>query len=121
MASYRIYLFGEGAICGRHDFAAPSDQNAIEVALVLFDACADDCQSFDLWRGTKRIAIPRLVAPRSFDELSAANQELVVETEEGIVQSEWNVAKSRRLLETLERKSSLYKRASVNDRSSSPT
>jgi hypothetical protein len=34
--------------------------------------------------------------------MSAANQEAVIETEEMIAQSEWRVAKSRRLLERLQ-------------------
>jgi hypothetical protein len=40
----------------------------------------------------------------SFAELSAASQERVIRTEEQIAESEWLVAKSRRLLEQLEAK-----------------
>ncbi len=101
MASYRIYFFSERAICGRHDFVADNDQGAIQIARVLFDACADNCQSFELWQGTRCIAAPRQSAPSTFDELSAANQRRVVDTEERIVHSQWNIARSRRLLERL--------------------
>ena len=104
MASYRIYFFAERAIRGRHDFDADNDQAAIQVGYVLFDACSDDCRSFDLWQGPRRIAVPRLFVPKTFDELSAANQECVVDTEERIVRSEWNIARSRRLLEMLARR-----------------
>jgi hypothetical protein len=104
MATYRIYFIGETVIRGRHDFDAENDQSAIQVAYVLLDACSDDCRSFDLWQDTRRVAVPRLYEPTTFDELSAANQERVVETEELIVQSEWRIAKSRRLLEALESK-----------------
>ena len=103
MSSYRIYLVGAGAINGRQDFDADGDQNAIEVAHVLLDAC----QSFDLWQGTRRVGVPRLFEPTTFDELSAANQERVVHTEEMIVLSRWRIAESRRLLERLEAKRSV--------------
>ena len=104
MASYRIYFGGENIIRGRHDFDADGDQNAIQIAYALLDACSDDCRSFDLWQHTRRIPIPRMVQPTTFDELSAANQERVVETEERMARSEWAIARSRRLLDRLERK-----------------
>jgi len=106
MASYRLYFFGDTVIRGRHDFEADNDQSAIQIAYVLFDACSDDCRSIDLWQGNRRIAFPRLSVPKTFDELSAANQECVVDTEERIALSEWHIAKSHRLLEMLERKKS---------------
>jgi hypothetical protein len=104
MPSYHIYIVGERIIRGRHDFEADDDQNAIQIAHALLDACSDECQSFDLWQGTRRIPIPRPVEPTTFDELSAANQQRAIETEERIVQSEWAIAWSRRLLDRLERK-----------------
>jgi len=104
MASYRIYFVGERAILGRHDFDADNDRAAIQVAHVLFDACSDDCRSFDLWQGRRRIAVPRLFVPSTFEELSEATQERVLDTEERIAHSQWNIARSRRLLEMLERR-----------------
>lgn len=101
MASYRIYFVGERVIRGRHDFEADGDQNAIQIAYALLDAGSDDCRSFDLWQATRRIFLPRLVEPTTFDELSAASQQRVVETEEQIVHSEWAITRSRRLLEKL--------------------
>ena len=115
MSSYRIYFVGAGAIHGRQDFDADGDQNAIEVAHVLLDACSDACQSFDLWQGTRRVAVPRLFEPTTFDELSAANQERVVHTEEMIVLSRWRIAESRRLLERLEAKRSVTASRNAHD------
>jgi hypothetical protein len=106
MVSYRIYFVGDRVICGRDDFLADCDESAIQIAHVLFDACADDCLSFDLWQGSRWIALPRLFVPKTFDELSAANQACTIETEERIVAGRWAIAKSRRLLDTLARKSS---------------
>ena len=104
MAEYRIYFVGMNTICGRHDFDADNDQSAIQIAHVLFEACSGDCQAYDLWQGVRRVPIPCLFVPLTFDELSAAHQEVVVATEEHIAHSEWNIAKSRRLLESLESK-----------------
>lgn len=104
MAEYRIYLLRESAIRGRHEFEAASDQNAIQIAHVLFDACSDDCNSFDLWSGTRHVAIPRLFVAKTFDELSEVLQEHTLDTEERIANGEWRTARSRRLLERLESK-----------------
>ena len=104
MAEYRIYFVSTTTICGRHDFSADNDQSAIQIAHLLFEACSDGCQSYDLWQGDRRVAIPRLFVPLTFNELSAAQQECAVDTEERIVRSEWSIAKSRRLLESLESK-----------------
>lgn len=104
MTTYRIYFFGERAISGRHDFEADNDQGAIQLAYLLSDACGDECLSFDLWRGDRHIAVPRLFVPKTFEELAAAHQERVVDTEERIARSNWQIARSRRLLESLESK-----------------
>jgi hypothetical protein len=94
MPAYRIYFFGDRQIHGRYDFDADKDQSAIQIGHVLFEACSDDCQSFDLWQDIKRLAVPRLFAPNTFDELSATHQELIVDTEERIAHSEWRIASS---------------------------
>jgi hypothetical protein len=104
MAEYRIYLRRQTAIRGRHDFEAASDQNAIQIAHLLLDACSDDCDSFDLWSGTRHVAIPRLFVPKTFEELSEVLQERTLDTEERIANGEWHTARSRRLLEGLEGK-----------------
>ena len=102
MARYRIYFFGVEEIIGRHDFEADGDPTAVQMAQALFDVCSDTCQSFDLWRSSKHISVPRLFRSLSFAELSEVSQERVIQTEEQIAQSAWLVAKSRRLLEYLE-------------------
>ena len=112
MLPYRIYFIDEGSICGRHDFSGESDHAAIQMAHVLFEACSDGCDLFDLWQGTRHVAVPQPFVPMTFAELSATAQELVVETEECIVQSQWNIAKSRRLLQALEAKSRQFRQAS---------
>ncbi|HEY1798818.1 MAG TPA: hypothetical protein VGG57_22085 [Stellaceae bacterium] len=104
MADYRIYFIGPAMIQGRHDFSADNDQSAVEMAFALFDACSDSCQSFDLWQAARPIPVPRLFRPTPFNQLSAAQQECVVDTEERIARSQWHVANSRRLLERLEAK-----------------
>jgi len=39
----------------------------------------------------------------SFSELTQAHQQIVVETEETILQSDWTIARSKRLIERVER------------------
>ena len=95
-------FFGVEEIIGRHDFEADGDPTAVQMAQALFDVCSDTCQSFDLWRSSKHISVPRLFRSLSFAELSEVSQERVIQTEEQIAQSAWLVAKSRRLLEYLE-------------------
>lgn len=102
MAEYRIYFIGESAIRGRYDFDADDDQAAIQIAHVLFDACSENCQSYDLWQQSRRVAVPRLFKPGTFDELAAVHQERAIEVEEGIINSEWQMASRSRLLETRE-------------------
>jgi hypothetical protein len=83
---------------------AASDQNAIQIAHLLFDACSDDCNFFDLWSGARHVAIPRLFVPKTFDELSEVLQERTLDAEERISHGEWLTARSRRLLESVESK-----------------
>ena len=97
MKTYRIYFFGDRVINGRHD----NDTSGLQIAHALFDACSDNCQSFELWQGARMVYVPRTYRQMSFTEMSAAHQQAVIETEETLAQSRWNVAKSRRLLERL--------------------
>jgi hypothetical protein len=68
--TYRIYFFGDRAICGRHDFDAANDATAFQIAQALFDACSDSCQSFHLWQGERRLYVLRTYRETSFAEMS---------------------------------------------------
>jgi len=103
MATYRMYFLASGRIEGREDFEADQDVAAIRIARVLYDACSDICQSFELWQGTRQINTQQPQHSRtSIADLIEAHQRVTIETEEVISQSDWMIARSRRLIATLE-------------------
>lgn len=101
---YLLYfLNGENAIQARHDFIAESDDDAAECAAFLISACGDVCSSCEVWIGTRLVT--RTVAqpePARFDLLAGRRQQQVIEMEDLLLQSRSHLAKSRRLIETLE-------------------
>src|SRR5215472_1613305 len=101
MADYRIYLMVAGRIRAREDFKADNDIDAIRIAQTLCDACSDSCNSFDLWQGERKVDPPQGFQPVSFAELTQAHQQIVVETEETLVESDWTIAQSKRLIERI--------------------
>jgi hypothetical protein len=110
MSTYRMYFRTTGQIRGREDFEAADDVAAIRIARVLYDACSDVCDGFDLWQGKRQL---RARQPHhqlaSLANLMEAHQQLAIETEEHISQSRWLIAQSRRLIETLDRAKSVAK------------
>jgi len=103
MADYRIYLLAADRIRAREDFEADNDIDAIRIARVLRDVCSDSCDSFELWQEKRKVDTTQVFQPVSFSELTEAHQEIVVETEETILQSDWTIARSKRLIEHIER------------------
>jgi hypothetical protein len=105
MSTYRMYFRAAGEIHGRDDFEADDDVAAIRIARALHDACSDMCQSFELWQGTRKIRThkrPHHVTA-GLAGLIEAHQRVTIEREEAISESEWMIARSRRLIETLDR------------------
>jgi hypothetical protein len=51
MPDYRVYFRGAAFIHGRHDFVAEDDVAATVMAELLYEACSDRCERFELWRG----------------------------------------------------------------------
>jgi DNA-binding response OmpR family regulator len=100
---YRVYFRDkEGLTAGRHDFGAPSDDSAIMIATLLCDACSDVCNIFELWDGTRRINVAgQQVSAPTAEQINARSQEIVVQGEMAIRDSEWLIARSRRLLEQI--------------------
>jgi len=104
VAEYRVYLRDKvGFIRAQQDFAADSLAEAIESASFLFDACSDQCASYELWCGTLLFA-QKLTRPPPvrLEHVSEATQKNVVELEETLRQSHWAVAKSTRLCISLQ-------------------
>ena len=104
MGEYRVYLRdGMGFIRARQDFVAASLAEAIEISSFLFDACSDQCRSYELWSGTVLIGQNLTSSPRvRLELLNEARQNRVIELEETLHQSRWAIAKSARLRQSLE-------------------
>jgi hypothetical protein len=110
MTTYRMYFRKTGEIRGREDFEADDDVAAIRIARVLYDACADVCDCFELWQGTRQLRTrqPHHQHAR-LNDLIEAHQRVTLETEEHICQSRWTIAQSRRLIEAVDRLTARYK------------
>jgi hypothetical protein len=103
MALYRIYFrTAPGLIAGRDDFLAADDTSALIIANMLADACADICEEFELWDGVRRVDEPRAPKPKPRRSTESA-QDTVVEREIALRDSNWAVARSKRLLARLEK------------------
>ena len=89
MADYRMYFLAADRIEARQDFQADDDIDAIRLAQVLCEACSDRCDSFELWREKRKVDTAQGSQPASVAELTQAHQQLVLETEEAILTSEW--------------------------------
>jgi len=104
MAAYRIYFVGPGRISARQDFEADEDVAAIRIARVLYDACSDVCEAFELWQGRREIRAaqqPHYASARLSD-LIEAHQRVTIDREEAISQSKGMIARSRHLIATLD-------------------
>jgi len=105
-SSYRIYFLDTaGRINGIYWFGARDDTTARWIADRLYQACSVVYASFELREGPRIVsagkAVPR--PPETTEEVVARSQEMLVRYEEVLHASALRVAKSRRLLEALER------------------
>lgn len=112
MAQYRLYFFdASGHIFARQDFVAPDDVTAVSAGRVTGDASNDMHSGYAIWRADHKLfseetRTPRLVQPIAAVALSDIVQEVVLETEQRLRDSEWAIARSKTLqvaLEELER------------------
>jgi len=100
MADYRLYFLDDkGLISGREDFHAQTDDEAVECAGVVLDACSDLSAGYELWSGVRRVAERNLATNRAprLECLSRAGQARVVALEDTLQRSHWLIARSKRL------------------------
>jgi len=105
MADYRLFFLGsDGAIEARHDFAAPSDEIALQIMTMIGQASADTNHGVMLWQGTRRIfelsdnekpsgALAALAAASP----GAETLQRVLDCAEALLASHWPLAKSQQL------------------------
>ena len=103
MADYRMYLLAADRIRAREDFEADNDIDAIRIARVLCDACSDSCDAFELWQANRQVDTTQGFQPVSLAKLTRAHQQVVIETEETILQSNRTIAQSKPLIEHIDR------------------
>jgi hypothetical protein len=95
MPSYRIFFRSGKFIEGRHAFDAQDDGAASMMAELLYEACSDRCNHFELWRGATKILPANQATP---PVTSMVEQDVVCQHEELIRESTWTVAQSQHLL-----------------------
>jgi hypothetical protein len=104
MPDYRVYFRGPAFIHGRHDFVAEDDVAAMVLAELLYEACSDRCEQFELWRGATMIhpsEHPQPSATWLHSQVVALRQETVRRNEELIRDSHWTIARSTQLLDRI--------------------
>ena len=102
--AYQIFFLADGRTQCREDLQAEDDVAAIRIARVLYDACSDVCEAFELWQGRREIRAaqqPHHATARLAD-LIEAHQRVTIDREEAISQSKGMIARSRRLIATLD-------------------
>lgn len=82
---------------------APSQDDALQIAAVLFDACSDVCASYEVWNfyGRIRQGVPK-AAPPPLRSLREQAQATVIDLEIALRDSHTAIAESKRLQAKLE-------------------
>lgn len=55
MIFYRLFLYAESQILAGRDFHAENDDIACAIVAIVADGCADECDGFELWDGTRLV------------------------------------------------------------------
>ncbi len=107
MTVYRLYfLDAKGAIQARQDFTADSDSDATTIGALLWQACADCYQGYELWQTTRRLARESdstAPAPPAIERIGSHLQKSVLDLQEMLLDSHWRAARSEGLLAATEK------------------
>ena len=98
--TYRVYFRNRhGFVIGRDDFDAQDDEFAVVIVRTLRNACSDICTGFELWKSERLIdASTSTRTLCNADEITVQVQNMVIEREMALLDSEWVIAESGRLL-----------------------
>lgn len=100
---YRLHFLDDTrSVLGLYDFPADTDDDALEIAQLTFDACSDRAKSFEVWHGARLVASAGGTSAATLEQVVTARQIQAVELEERIRDSKWAVASSKRLLGRLD-------------------
>lgn len=103
LSLYRLdFLSEKRRALGQYGFLAESKEAALEIAQLTFDACSDRAARFEVWHDFGVLASEQRPAATTLEQVVAHRQAQVVELEERIRDSKWEVASSKRLLARLD-------------------
>ena len=101
--AYRMRLSNDDGTTLWVYLQAESRPDAIWAASALARACSDHYEDFDLWDGSAHVTGAQTKEPSflsdTAEEVAAASQQSLLETEEAILRSEISLAASRQLLD----------------------
>jgi len=99
---YQLYFTDHASrLVGHERFLAESDLQALRVAGAVFRACRDECQTAEIWRDGARVyTLNAADGDRPF-WVTGASADIAAQIEETLANSQWSIARSRRLLASL--------------------
>lgn len=86
------------AIRACREFEAQDDDDALAVAAVIYEACSDRWDFYELWEGTRHIYPQKLRRDLSAGAMHAKQPDAVAETGMPLLNSDSIIAETRRLL-----------------------
>jgi hypothetical protein len=99
---YRLYLKDwAGETVGRADFEIPDDADPLIIAQTVLGACSDVACGYELWAKDK--FVDSSTEPLGPTDLQENHRKIIADMEIGLRDSAWLVAKSRKLLEEIEK------------------
>ena len=107
MASYRIYFIDRlRKVRWPHDLDADNDNQAVALAQALQFSCADLQAAIELWQDGRFILAASCTTPAHlravWNDMSSQHQDILVESEEALLNSRSGGAHSRTLLQSVE-------------------
>jgi len=99
---YRLYLKDRGGeTVGRADFETSDDADPLIIAKIVLHACSDVACGYELWAKDK--FVDSSTEPLGPTDLQENHRKIIADMEIGLRDSAWLVARSRKLLEEIEK------------------
>jgi hypothetical protein len=103
MTGYRLAFLGpDRTVVWTHELEAQTESEAVLLAYALAEACSDECRSFELWNGARRVReMDAEVLHRIAVSINGLAQENALRHERRIRDSQTQIARSRKLRERI--------------------
>jgi len=103
MARYRVYLRDRtGRVLARENVEASDSEEATDIAAVLCDACSDVSAYFEVWDGNAKVPAAGLPVHLHAFELSDRAQQVVIDREIALQDTNRRLQESKALLKKLD-------------------